>query len=214
MSFHAFLSEGVDIAVYETGMGGEYDATNIIPRPAVTGISALGIDHTFHLGKTIESIAWHKAGIFKDKTPAYTIQQPWPAMAVLSNRADKVRTRGFICVDEEPLLKNVKLTPDATFQKQNAALAIALSRRVLGSLTDTWASIRAEMRQPDLPERFKKGLESVVSRGRCETRVHGDVTWYLDGAHTADSIVIASKWFCDKVQDKFVPPPPLRHSTA
>jgi folylpolyglutamate synthase/dihydropteroate synthase len=46
-------------------------------------------------------------------------------------------------------------------------------------------------------------LEKVVWRGRCEMKVDGDITWYLDGAHTADSIVIAVKWFGDEVSNKY-----------
>lgn len=46
-------------------MGGTYDCTNIVPRPIVTGVSSLGIDHVGVLGKTVGEIAWQKAGIFK-----------------------------------------------------------------------------------------------------------------------------------------------------
>ncbi|KUJ23915.1 FolC bifunctional protein [Mollisia scopiformis] len=202
MSFHVFLSESIDVAVYEVGMGGQYDATNIIKRPSVTGISSLGIDHTFHLGNTIESIAWHKSGIFKGSTPAYTVQQPWPAMAVLSERAYQRRARGFHCVDENPSLKDVKIKPDATFQRQNASLAIALARKVLLKVNRDNVDLEEELKAPGLPERFVRGLESIASRGRCEVRVDGNTVWYLDGAHTADSIIVASKWFCDEVKDK------------
>lgn len=199
MSFHVFISESVDVAIYEVGMGGEYDATNIIEKPAVTGISALGIDHTFHLGNTIDSIAWHKAGIFKKNIPAYTAEQPLEAMPVLAQRAEEAKTDGFFVVKEDALLKDVKIQPDALFQRQNASLAIALSREVLRKLKPeeniTWPKDR-------LPSEFIHGLEGLVSRGRCETIVTDKVIWYLDGAHTADSITIASKWFCDSVQNK------------
>ena len=46
-------------------MGGTYDSTNIVPKPVVTGVTALGIDHVNVLGRTIPEIAWHKGGIFK-----------------------------------------------------------------------------------------------------------------------------------------------------
>lgn len=46
-------------------MGGRYDSTNIVPKPIVTGITALGLDHTAILGKTLQDIAWQKSGIFK-----------------------------------------------------------------------------------------------------------------------------------------------------
>ena len=49
----------------EVGVGGRYDSTNIVPKPIVTGITALGIDHVAVLGKTLRDIAWQKAGIYK-----------------------------------------------------------------------------------------------------------------------------------------------------
>ncbi|KAF8852836.1 FolC bifunctional protein [Acephala macrosclerotiorum] len=199
MSFHVFLSESVDLAIYETGMGGEYDATNVVERPLVTGISALGIDHTFHLGNTVEEIAWHKAGIFKKFVPAYTVQQPAGAMAVLSQRAHEIKAGGFRIVQEEPLLQGVKIQPNEPFQRQNASLAIELSKYALKKLNPKTVFPK---QKDGLPEEVVHGLEQVVSRGRCEIKADGNITWYLDGAHTADSIVIASKWFYDEVVDK------------
>jgi folylpolyglutamate synthase len=55
----------VDVAIIEVGIGGEYDSTNILEKPAVCGITSLGFDHMALLGHTISSIAWHKAGIIK-----------------------------------------------------------------------------------------------------------------------------------------------------
>lgn len=55
----------IDATVLEVGVGGRYDSTNIVPKPIVTGITALGIDHVSILGKTLQDIAWQKAGIFK-----------------------------------------------------------------------------------------------------------------------------------------------------
>jgi hypothetical protein len=55
----------VDATILEVGVGGTYDCTNIVPRPIVTGISSLGIDHVGVLGKTVGEIAWQKGGIFK-----------------------------------------------------------------------------------------------------------------------------------------------------
>lgn len=55
----------VDATILEVGVGGAYDCTNIVPKPIVTGVSALGIDHVAVLGKTIKEIAWQKGGIYK-----------------------------------------------------------------------------------------------------------------------------------------------------
>ena len=53
------------VPILEVGVGGTYDCTNIVPQPIVTAISALGIDHTAVLGKTLPEIAWQKGGIYK-----------------------------------------------------------------------------------------------------------------------------------------------------
>lgn len=65
VALHAFIQEKVDCAILEVGVGGEYDSTNIIEKPIVCGITALGLDHVSVLGNTIDQIAWHKAGIIK-----------------------------------------------------------------------------------------------------------------------------------------------------
>jgi folylpolyglutamate synthase len=83
------VREDVDIAVYETGVGGEYDVTNIIKMPVASGITALGIDHVTKLGSTLEEIAWHKAGIFKQNCPAFSVLQPPSALEVLERRAEE-----------------------------------------------------------------------------------------------------------------------------
>jgi len=65
MAFHAFIVLKVDATILEVGVGGTYDSTNIVPKPVVTGVTALGIDHVTVLGKTLQEIAWQKGGIFK-----------------------------------------------------------------------------------------------------------------------------------------------------
>jgi folylpolyglutamate synthase len=55
----------MDATILEVGVGGAYDSTNIVPKPIVTGVTALGIDHTSVLGKTLKEIGWQKGGIFK-----------------------------------------------------------------------------------------------------------------------------------------------------
>lgn len=60
-----FITLKVDATVLEVGVGGLYDCTNIIPKPVVTGVAALGIDHTGILGNTLGSIAFQKGGIYK-----------------------------------------------------------------------------------------------------------------------------------------------------
>ena len=68
MAFDYFVSEKVDIAVVEVGLGGRLDSTNII-TPEVSVITNIGLDHTQFLGETLPEIAFEKAGIIKPNVP-------------------------------------------------------------------------------------------------------------------------------------------------
>jgi len=203
MSYHVFLQEGVNAAIYEVGVGGEYDSTNIVERPAATGISTLGIDHTFTLGETLDKIAWHKAGIQKKGVSSFTVEQNPTAMEVIKQRAEERGVKSLTVLGNDPRLKGVKIRPDAYFQKQNASLAIALAETVMEKLDPAFCQGKET-----LSKEIITGLEQVVWRGRCETKVDGPITWYLDGAHTEDSIKVAAEWFSKEAAKKLVNYPP------
>ena len=188
MALHTFISEGVDTAIIECGIGGEYDSTNIVKNPTVTGITSLGIDHTAILGLTIEEIAWHKAGIMKYSAPCFTVAQPEAATTVLRERA-KEKQVDLKVVDRHPQLQEITLGLAADFQKTNGSLAIQVAAARLRSLGYD------EVATDPLPEEFVRGLEQVKWGGRCETRHEGNFTWHLDGAHTRESITVACEWF-------------------
>jgi folylpolyglutamate synthase len=75
VAFHAFKSLRVDAAILEVGIGGTGDSTNVVPKPVVTGITALGMDHVAVLGGSIEAIARQKGGIYKKDVPALSVEQ-------------------------------------------------------------------------------------------------------------------------------------------
>jgi folylpolyglutamate synthase len=198
MSYHVFLSEGVDVAVYETGIGGEYDATNVVERPVATGITTLGIDHVFVLGATVEEIAWHKGGIMKSGVPGYTVEQVPAAMEVLRRRAaEKGVELGVVGVDER--LRGVRVRPDAEFQRRNASLGIKLAEEALSRVDGVF--MRGEK---ELSREFVDGVEKVVWRGRCEVLEQGRTVWHVDGAHTADSLRVAGRWFAGECKGRYV----------
>ncbi len=66
IAFEYFLRKNCDIVVLEVGMGGSFDATNVIETPEVAVITSIGLDHTEYLGNTLEEIAETKSGIFKE----------------------------------------------------------------------------------------------------------------------------------------------------
>ncbi|KAN0126924.1 FolC bifunctional protein [Russula decolorans] len=191
MAFHAFLTLKVDATILEVGIGGTYDCTNLVPRPIVTGVSPLGIDHVGVLGKTVGEIAWQKGGIFKEGVSAITVNQPQEGMDVLRQRSVELKSSEFIVVPPMPELSETRLGLAGTHQITNARLAAILSQKFL-ELKESAAP------QKTLPATFIEGLKAARWPGRCQTV--GDPTfppimWFLDGAHTVESLECCIEWF-------------------
>ncbi|KAF2751874.1 FolC bifunctional protein [Sporormia fimetaria CBS 119925] len=201
MAFHAYLSEGVDAAVIECGIGGEYDSTNVICRPTVTAVTSLGIDHTAMLGSTLPEIAWHKAGVFKEGVVAITAPQAEEALEVLKKRAEEKGAR-LRQVDVHPALasEEVKLGLAGHFQKVNASVAIAVAATHLRALGHDDIEDPLEVSNIQLPQEFVCGLEQVNWPGRCEIRRERGVAWYIDGGHTMESIEVTGRWFAEQIK--------------
>lgn len=87
MAFCWFKEQGVDWTVLEVGLGGRLDATNVVHSPAVSLITPIGLEHQNILGKTIEKIAWEKAGILKKGCLAATLQPHSSAAQVIDRTA-------------------------------------------------------------------------------------------------------------------------------
>jgi folylpolyglutamate synthase/dihydropteroate synthase len=90
MGFAAFADAPVDVAVVEVGMGGTWDATNVVDA-AVAVLTPIGLDHTRYLGDTIEEIATEKAGIIKEGSIVVMAQQALPAAEVIMRKAAESR---------------------------------------------------------------------------------------------------------------------------
>ena len=82
MAFELFRRAGVEVAVFEVGLGGRFDATNVL-TPVAGAITTIGFDHQQHLGKTLEQIAFEKAGIIKNGMTIVAGALPPPAMHVV-----------------------------------------------------------------------------------------------------------------------------------
>ncbi|KXT10971.1 hypothetical protein AC579_1130 [Pseudocercospora musae] len=198
MALHCYLGESVGTAVIECGIGGEYDTTNILSTPSATGITSLGIDHVALLGDTIDQIAWHKAGIFKENVPAFTVPQPEEALTVLRERSKERRTRLHV-VSTHKALQSIQLGLHGDFQKLNASLAIAISALHLSRLGFTGLPDPYDP-EAELPQEFVTGLRTTKLGGRCDRRPDAklpSLTWYIDGGHTLESIEVAGQWFAE-----------------
>ncbi len=90
-AFCWFAEQKCDYVVLETGLGGRLDATNVVEKPLVTVLTAIGMDHMQYLGNSLEEIAEEKCGIFKDGCPvvSYPLQDP-VVLGVISKTADKM----------------------------------------------------------------------------------------------------------------------------
>ncbi|KAF2573068.1 hypothetical protein F2Q70_00006572 [Brassica cretica] len=197
----------VDAAILEVGLGGKFDATNAVQKPVVCGISSLGYDHMEILGDTLGKIAGEKAGIFKLGVAAFTVPQPDEAMRVLEEKASELDVSLEVV---QPLtakqLSSQKLGLDGEHQYFNARLAV--------SLASTWLQQIGKIEVPSmtqmsiLPEKFIKGLATASLQGRAqvvpdqftESRTSGDLVFYLDGAHSPESMEVCAKWFSDAVK--------------
>jgi folylpolyglutamate synthase len=199
MAFHTYLSEGVDAAVIECGIGGQYDCTNVIPQPKVTVITSLGIDHTAMLGDTIEQIAWHKGGIAKPGAKGFAAPQPPTAEEVLTKRAEEAGTQLEIVANHSelrPESSKVSLGLAGDFQYINASVAVASAAEFLRR---AGVDVPENIMDGPLPAKFKTGLEESRLGGRCETRFEKNVSWYIDGGHTLESIRLAGQWFASRI---------------
>src|SRR3954464_14829467 len=94
--FLAFSRYPADAVVLEVGLGGTYDATNVVPRPAMTIVQPVGLDHAEFLGDDIAGIAGEKAGIIKRGVPVVIGPQDEIAREVILRRADQLSAPVFM----------------------------------------------------------------------------------------------------------------------
>lgn len=191
-AFLCFREAQVDWAVFETGLGGRLDATNVI-RPKISVITPIELEHTEYLGDTIEKIAAEKAGIIKEGVPVVLGLQSSEAKAVLTRRAKELQSpvislekvisaAGRIVQGkmearlESPLFSRpltTKLALLGDYQLWNAAAAALTVKTIL----------------PDLPEEaVEMGLAAARLPGRFEVVEHHQQLVILDGAHTPNSV--------------------------
>lgn len=186
MAFDWFNREKVDYAVIETGMGGRWDATNVI-QPVLSVITRIDIDHAEYLGSEIEKIAWEKAGIIKT-APVICGPMPVEAEAVIYKEArekkvpilgsdeavffqtlEARRTDSLVNIEASGNeYSSIRLPLAGSFQLENCGIAVA----ALEDLSDI-EGIRLQM---------KKGLEAVKWPGRFQILQDKPPVLY-DGAH-------------------------------
>lgn len=108
LSMYIFREEDVDVGIFEVGLGGKLDATNVI-SPLISVITTIGLDHTEYLGDTLSEIAEEKGGIIKENTPLITSEIQDEPLNVLRELAEQRQApmtafkKDFSLLDREPL---------------------------------------------------------------------------------------------------------------
>nr|WP_240953354.1 bifunctional folylpolyglutamate synthase/dihydrofolate synthase [Sneathiella chinensis] len=194
-AFKAFADNPADVLLLETGLGGRLDATNVIPKPALTAITPVSKDHEQFLGSDVTGIALEKAGIMKPGVPVVLGPQQDAVMKTLIERAGVVGapvhaherdwdfTPGTGASDEWAYsgLKALEGLPPpslfGTHQFANAATAIACAEKLDG-FTLSRKAIEAGIQSTVWPARMQR-----LTKGPLIRQLPPEVEVWLDGGH-------------------------------
>ncbi|AGI48105.1 folylpolyglutamate synthase/dihydrofolate synthase [Thermoplasmatales archaeon BRNA1] len=180
VAFQYFRERQVDVAVVEVGMGGRFDATNVI-RPLVSVISNISMEHMEYLGDTIEKIAYEKAGIIKDGVPAVTINSGAALDVVSQAAAERNSPLTVIDAGSIAVTKNSERGVEFTYKGESYFVSIP-GRNEAKNAVLALESLRAiGDRFGDLSEALAKGMGEVVWPCRMELT---DDDIILDVTHT------------------------------
>ena len=173
MALRYFAEQKCDLVIWETGLGGRLDATNIV-TPLASLITNIGIEHSEWLGDTVEKIAAEKAGIIKPGVPVVTGARPGEGLEVIAAIARDKRAP-LTVVDasqaNRPPLDAIELSLHGPHQRLNAAVAVAAVRSLAGLIPVGDAALR-------------DGLATVFWPGRMQrVQTASGQTVVLDGAH-------------------------------
>ncbi|MCL4216877.1 MAG: bifunctional folylpolyglutamate synthase/dihydrofolate synthase [Candidatus Hydrogenedentes bacterium] len=180
-AFAWFAQRDVDAALVETGMGGRYDATNVVV-PMVAVITNISLEHTRYLGTTVEKIAYEKAGILKQSIPFVLGERaPGPSKVILDIADGLAATPWILGRDftytiegtgwdtrftyqsENLSLKDIRLGLPGSYQGENAALAVATAE----ILQARWSALTDEVIEQGLRDaRWPCRLEQVLDSPR------------------------------------------------
>ncbi len=191
MALKYFDEQGVTAAVIEVGRGGRFDDNALVPN-TLSLFTPIFLEHTRYLGPTMERIAWHKAGVIKAHSYAYSLPQPREVLDVLQREADALDA-AFSWIAPTDLGQLVAPTADGLrvdfgryglvdlpllgrYEIDNATLAITAAGNMHARLDSVLSH-----GSPEYVARIRRGLETLRWPGRCEKLQDGPAV-YVDGA--------------------------------
>jgi len=168
-AFHALAAAGIEVAVVEAGLGGRYDATNVIPSQ-VQVLTSVGLDHTRWLGDTIAEIAAEKLAVVRDHATLVIPPDLAPEALPVAERVANEKHAGIVVAQRDA---GVTIAARGSFQRHNFALALAAAEAFLGHALDGRAVADA--------------AANVVVAGRMEV-VGEHPLVIFDGAHNGAGV--------------------------
>jgi len=188
LAFAAFAEHPIDVGVIEVGMGGEWDATNVVDAD-VSVITPIGLDHMEYLGSTITEIAATKAGIIKEQGFVVLAQQTPEAAVELLRRAAEVgadiaREGLEYSIDSRAIAVGGQLISITGLRGHYDDIFLPLhGKHQASNAAAALIAVEAFFGEQDLDiDAVRAGFANVTSPGRCEV-IHRDPTIILDAAH-------------------------------
>ncbi len=214
IAFAAFSRAPADLCLVEVGLGGRLDCTNVIERPALSVITAIGLDHTEFLGETLAEIAAEKAGIMKRGAPCVIGPQSAGALKAGVDKVFKNIAKSKDCTIHEYGTDWIVNETGAGISFEYGPVHLRLPAPVLpgphqiGNAGTALAALTClQDRFPVSPEHMKAGLERVEWPARLqklEASAFGlpaDYELWLDGGHNPEAgaalAAMAAQWFRD-----------------
>lgn len=183
-----FAEQNCDIVVLETGMGGRFDATNVIEAPLASVICSVSLDHTEILGDTIEAIAFEKAGIIKENCPVILYPaNPEEAIAVIRRQAED-KNAPFIMGQATDGICNGEGCR-FTYREQYYRISLRGAHQINNAVTaiETLYTLRQRGAVQFTEEQLKNGLNHAYIPARLD-QIHCNPSIYVDGGHNRDGI--------------------------
>ena len=188
LAFAAFAEHPIDVGVIEVGMGGQWDATNVVAAD-VSVITPIGLDHMEYLGSTITEIAATKAGIIKEQGFIVLAQQTPEAAVELLRRAaevgaDVAREGLEYSIDSRAIAVGGQLISITGLRGHYDDIFLPLhGKHQASNAAAALIAVEAFFGEQDLDiDAVRAGFANVASPGRCEV-IHRDPTIILDAAH-------------------------------
>jgi len=179
MAFKAFSETPGDFILLETGLGGRLDCTNVVPSPALTIITHIGLDHTEFLGDTLAKIAAEKAGILKQNVPCIITPQSQEAidggvLNVLKTHSEEIGAPLIVCDDVNTIEPNdIGIT--GVHQLENALLAKMAAQELSQNYKLSEETIRQGLKTAEWRARLQNITHAIDSSKKWEI--------FLDGGH-------------------------------